>query len=110
VSTKGGAFTKEVVEAMARLNDKPIIFALSNPTTKVECTAELAYTWSDGHGLFAAGVQFSEFEGFIALARFVRHAFSLVCLAGKRTLAESLQQFDVLHRHRQMSLMLVGIS
>ncbi|MEM5317132.1 NAD-dependent malic enzyme [Paraburkholderia sp. JHI869] len=62
VSTKGGAFTKEVVEAMARLNEKPIIFALSNPTTKAECTAEQAYKWSDGSALFAAGVQFPECE------------------------------------------------
>lgn len=62
VSTKGGAFTREVIEAMARLNERPIIFALSNPTTKTECTAEQAYTWSQGRALFAAGVQFPEFE------------------------------------------------
>lgn len=58
VSTKGGAFNKEVVEAMSRLNERPIIFALSNPTDKAECTAEQAYTWSKGKALFAAGVQF----------------------------------------------------
>ncbi len=58
VSTKGGAFTKEVVEEMSRLNDRPIIFALSNPTDKAECTAEQAYTWSKGKALYAAGVQF----------------------------------------------------
>jgi malate dehydrogenase (oxaloacetate-decarboxylating)(NADP+) len=62
VSTKGGAFTKEVVEAMSRLNERPIIFALSNPTRKAECTAEQAYTWSNGRALFAAGVQFPEFQ------------------------------------------------
>jgi malate dehydrogenase (oxaloacetate-decarboxylating)(NADP+) len=62
VSTKGGAFTKEVVEAMARLNERPVICALSNPTTKAECTAEQAYTWSGGRALFAAGVQFPECE------------------------------------------------
>ncbi|EUC12395.1 NAD-dependent malic enzyme [Paraburkholderia hospita] len=62
VSTKGGTFTREVIEAMARLNERPIIFALSNPTTKAECTAEQAYTWSKGRALFAAGVQFPEFE------------------------------------------------
>jgi malate dehydrogenase (oxaloacetate-decarboxylating)(NADP+) len=58
VSTKGGAFTQKVVEAMSRLNERPIIFALSNPTDKAECTAEQAYAWSNGKALFAAGVQF----------------------------------------------------
>jgi malate dehydrogenase (oxaloacetate-decarboxylating)(NADP+) len=60
VSTKGGAFTKEVVEAMSQLNERPIIFALSNPTDKAECTAEQAYTWSKGQALYAAGVQFPD--------------------------------------------------
>jgi malate dehydrogenase (oxaloacetate-decarboxylating)(NADP+) len=60
VSTKGGAFTQRVVEAMSRLNDRPIIFALSNPTNKAECSAEEAYRWSNGKALFAAGVQFPD--------------------------------------------------
>ena len=60
VSTKGGAFNQKVVEAMSRLNDRPIIFALSNPTNKAECSAEQAYTWSNGKALFAAGVQFPD--------------------------------------------------
>jgi malate dehydrogenase (oxaloacetate-decarboxylating)(NADP+) len=60
VSTKGGAFNQRVVEAMSRLNERPIIFALSNPTDKAECTAEQAYTWSKGKALFAAGVQFPD--------------------------------------------------
>jgi len=60
VSTKGGAFTKEVVEAMSQLNERPIIFALSNPTDKAECTAEQAYTWSNEKALYAAGVQFPD--------------------------------------------------
>jgi malate dehydrogenase (oxaloacetate-decarboxylating)(NADP+) len=58
VSTKGGAFTREVVEAMTRLNERPIIFALSNPTDREECTAEQAYGWSGGKAVYAAGVQF----------------------------------------------------
>jgi malate dehydrogenase (oxaloacetate-decarboxylating)(NADP+) len=60
VSTKGGAFNQRVVEAMSRLNERPIIFALSNPTDKAECTAEQAYAWSKGKALYAAGVQFPD--------------------------------------------------
>jgi malate dehydrogenase (oxaloacetate-decarboxylating)(NADP+) len=60
VSTKGGAFTQQVVETMSQLNERPIIFALSNPTDKAECTAEQAYTWSKGKVLYAAGVQFPD--------------------------------------------------
>lgn len=65
VSTKGGLFSPEVVEAMSRLNGRPIIFALSNPTRKAECTAEQAYTWSKGKALYASGVQFPDvtFQG-----------------------------------------------
>jgi malate dehydrogenase (oxaloacetate-decarboxylating)(NADP+) len=58
VSTAGKAFTQGVVEAIARFNQRPIIFAYSNPTERAECTAEEAYRWSDGRALFAAGVQF----------------------------------------------------
>jgi malate dehydrogenase (oxaloacetate-decarboxylating)(NADP+) len=58
VSTVGRLFKKDVVEEMARLNERPIIFALSNPTDHAECTAEEAYNWSRGRAIFAAGVQF----------------------------------------------------
>jgi malate dehydrogenase (oxaloacetate-decarboxylating)(NADP+) len=58
VSTKGKTFTRQVVEAMARINKRPIIFALSNPTDHAECTAEEASRWSDGRALYAAGVPF----------------------------------------------------
>jgi malate dehydrogenase (oxaloacetate-decarboxylating)(NADP+) len=60
VSTKGGAFNQRVVETMSKVNERPIIFALSNPTDKAECTAEQAYTWSNGRALYAAGVQFPD--------------------------------------------------
>ena len=58
VSTIGGAFTKEVIEAMCANNKRPIILALSNPTEHAECTAEQAYSWSNGQAIYAAGVQF----------------------------------------------------
>jgi malate dehydrogenase (oxaloacetate-decarboxylating)(NADP+) len=58
VSTVGGAFTQEVIEAMSRINERPVVLALSNPTEKAECTPEQAYTWSKGKAIYAAGVQF----------------------------------------------------
>jgi malate dehydrogenase (oxaloacetate-decarboxylating)(NADP+) len=57
VSTIGGAFTQKVVETMSRINERPVILALSNPTEHAECTAEQAYNWSKGKAIYAAGVQ-----------------------------------------------------
>jgi malate dehydrogenase (oxaloacetate-decarboxylating)(NADP+) len=59
VSTIGGAFNQEVIESMSRINERPVILALSNPTEHAECTAEQAYTWSKGKAIYAAGVQFA---------------------------------------------------
>ncbi len=58
VSTVGKAFNQQVVEVMSQINARPIIFALSNPTDKAECSAQEAYNWSKGKALYAAGVQF----------------------------------------------------
>jgi len=58
VSTVGKTFTRTVVETMSELNQRPVIFALSNPTEKAECSAEEAYQWSKGNAIYAAGVQF----------------------------------------------------
>ena len=59
VAAVGRTFTQPIVEAMSSFNDRPIVFALSNPTSKSECTAEEAYAWSKGRALFACGSPFA---------------------------------------------------
>lgn len=55
-STDAGAFTKEVVEAMCANTERPVIFPISNPTKKLEATAEQVITWSDGKAFVATGI------------------------------------------------------
>ena len=65
VAAVGRTFTKPIIEAMSSFNERPIVFALSNPTSKAECTAEEAYAWSKGRAVFACGSPFApvNFDG-----------------------------------------------
>ncbi|KAK2971132.1 hypothetical protein RJ640_008556 [Escallonia rubra] len=76
-SGAGRTFTKEVIEAMASFNEKPLILALSNPTSQSECTAEEAYKWSEGRAIFASGSPFDpvEYQGNVYLSGQANNAY-----------------------------------
>jgi malate dehydrogenase (oxaloacetate-decarboxylating)(NADP+) len=115
VSGQARTFTRPVVEAMARFNERPIIFALSNPTSKSECTAEEAYTWSDGRAIFASGSPFDAVTlngktyvpgqgnnsyifpgvGLGAIAAKARHITDEMFMAAAKTLAQEVSQADL---------------
>jgi malate dehydrogenase (oxaloacetate-decarboxylating)(NADP+) len=117
VSGQPQTFTRDIVEAMSEINERPIIFALSNPTSKSECTAADAYEWSGGRAIFASGSPFPPFEwrgrrllpsqannayifpgvGLGAIACGARRITNEMFLAAARTLADSAGDAELSH-------------
>jgi malate dehydrogenase (oxaloacetate-decarboxylating)(NADP+) len=115
VAAVGGTFTPEVLKTMAKINKRPIIFALSNPTSKAECSAEEAYRHTDGRALFACGSPYDPVKlsgttfvprqgnnsyifpgvGLGAIASGTRRVTDEMFMAAARTLAQLVSEEDI---------------
>jgi len=111
-----GTFTQEVVQTMAEINPRPVIFALSNPTSRAECTPEQAYRWSERREIFASGSPFPPVEledgstldqvqgnnayvfpgiGLGAIGSDARHVTDEMFLAAARALADQVSEEEL---------------